>query len=464
MKYRSTRDSGSALATFGDLLLGGPAPDGGLYVPESWPQVDVAGLAGRSYAEVVTMMVAPFAGPFFTADEVGAMAESNYRRFRHPDVAPLVELGTDEWLLDLTWGPTLSFKDYAMALLGAMMEKAVERTGERVLVLGATSGDTGSAAIEALRGRPGINVVILYPEGRISDFQRRQMTTVEEGNVQAVAIDGTFDDCQDLAKALLVDPGLVPGQHRLAGFNSINWARVAPQTAFAAWSVARLGIPPGGLVFSVPTGNFGNIYAAYAASKMGIPVGHLVVGSNRNHGLTDLISEGRIAIEAVVPTLAPAMDIQVPSNMERLLADLLGGTGPAVAEAVRLLRTEGSLQLPAEASARLQQLFAAMWLDDEATAAVIAEVHSQTGRLVDPHTAIGIAAGRKARGSGTTLVSLATAHPAKFPEAVKAATGVEPELPAELAGIIDRTERLHSLPPSLEAIRGFVREVVGEPA
>ena len=463
MKYRSTRDSGSASATFGDLLLGGPAPDGGLYVPESWPRVDPALLAGRSFPEVVAMMVAPFAAPFFTSDEVGAMAESGYRGFRHPDAAPLEPLGADEWLLDLTWGPTLSFKDYAMALLGAMMEAALERSAERVLVLGATSGDTGSAAIEALRGRSGIDVAILYPEGRVSEIQRRQMTTVEDRNVHAVAVQGTFDDCQDLVKTLLSDPELIPG-HRLAGFNSINWARVAPQTAFVAWSVARLGIPPPALAFSVPTGNFGNVYAAYAASKMGIAVGRLVVGSNRNHGLTDLISEGRITIEPVVPTLAPAMDIQVPSNMERLLADLLGGSGPGVAEAVRRLRTEGSLVLPEDASARLRRLFSASWLDDTATEAIIAKVHRESGRLVDPHTAIGIAAGRQARAPGTTLVSLATAHPAKFSEAVKAATGIDPELPGELAGILDRSERLHSLPPSLEAVRRFIREAVGEPA
>ncbi|HEX2368743.1 MAG TPA: threonine synthase [Acidimicrobiia bacterium] len=462
MRYRSTRDAGPALAGFGELLLGGTAPDGGLYVPESWPQVDAAGLAGRSYAEVVAVMVAPFAAPFFTPEEVEAMAESSYRGFRHPDVAPLEQLAADDWLLDLTWGPTLSFKDYAMALLGAMMEAALERSGERVLVLGATSGDTGSAAIEALRGRSHVDVVIFYPEGRVSEIQRRQMTTVEERNVHAVAIEGTFDDCQDLVKVLLADHELLP-KHRLAGFNSINWARVAPQTAFAAWATTCLGIPPGGMVFSVPTGNFGNIYAAYAATRMGIPTSRLVVGSNRNHGVTDLISDGRMTVEPVVPTLAPAMDIQVPSNMERLLTELLGGPGTPVAEAVRRLRTDGSFDLPGDALARLRELFSAAWLDDEATSATIAEVHRETGRLVDPHTAIGIAAGRQSRAPGTTLVSLATAHPAKFPEAVLAATGIEPELPAELAGIVERTERHDLLPARLEAVRGFVSEAVSEP-
>ncbi len=368
----------------------------------------------------------------------------------------------DDWLLDLTWGPTLSFKDYAMALLGAMMEAALERSGRARPGPRGYLGRHGLGGDRSAAGKAHVDVVILYPEGRVSEIQRRQMTTVEERNVHAVAIEGTFDDCQDLVKVLLADPELLP-EHRLAGFNSINWARVAPQTAFAAWAMACLGIPPSGMVFSVPTGNFGNIYAAYAATRMGIPIGRLVVGSNRNHGVTDLISDGRMTMEPVVPTLAPAMDIQVPSNIERLLTELLGGPGPPVAEAVRRLRTDGSFDLPGSALARLRELFSAAWLDDEATSATIAEVHRETGRLVDPHTAIGIAAGRQSRAPGTTLVSLATAHPAKFPEAVLAATGIEPELPADLAGIVERTERHNLLPARLEAVQDFVREAVGEP-
>ena len=365
-----------------------------MYVPESWPQVDAAGLAGRSYAEVVAVMVAPFAASFFTPDEVEAMAESSYRGFRHPDVAPLERLAADDWLLDLTWGPTLSFKDYAMALLGAMMEEAVERSGERVLVLGATSGDTGSAAIEALRGRSRVNVVILYPEGRVSDIQRRQMTTVEERNIHAVAIDGTFDDCQDLVKALLADRGTLPG-HRLAGVQLDQLG-----TGRASDRVRRLG---GGLRWNTTQRDgvlgtdreFRNIYAAIRRLPDGDPNrparrgfqpeprsdrpdqrrtdDH---GAGRSHSCPGDGHPGAIEHRAVTHRVA------------RWPRPSRGGGGPPSFAPMGRSISPQSL-------GPFAQLFSAAWLDDEAPSAAIAEVHPETGRLVDPHTAIGIAAGRQ---------------------------------------------------------------------
>jgi threonine synthase len=459
LRYRSTRDR-SAPVEFGDLLLAGPAPDGGLYVPSSWPKIPAQELArygDRPYFETVARVVAPFVAPTFTADEIGVLAERAYSGFRHREVAPLTALGGDEWLLELTWGPTLSFKDYAMALLGALFEETLRRGSRPVTVVGATSGDTGSAAMAALAGREGVQVVILFPRGRVSEVQRRQMTTIDAPNVHAVAIAGSFDDCQDLVKGLFADADHA-ARIGLAAVNSINWARIVAQMAFSAWAASRLGIAGGGMALSIPTGNFGNVYAQYAGSRIGVPLRRLIVGSNRNHGVTSLIQRGTLEIETVAATLSPAMDIQIPSNLERLLAEMLGGPGDRVARAVRELRATGRLVLPEAAHASVSEMFAATWLDDDSTKEMIARVHGETGVLVDPHTAIGIAAGRANRPLGTPLVCLATAHPAKFPEAVSEATGIAPQLPADLADLLARPERVDLVPAEPAAVREYIEQ------
>jgi threonine synthase len=452
----STRGRAPALS-FDDVLVEGLAVDGGLYVPETWPVFDRLPDPSRGYAAVVEEVVTPFVTGGVVAEHLGALVHEVYGRFRHPEVAPLREVQPDRHLLELFWGPTLSFKDYAMQLLGAMFELVLARRGRRVLVLGATSGDTGSAAIEALAGLESVGVVILYPDGRVSDIQRRQMTTVDAPNVRAVAVDGTFDDCQDLVKAAFGDLAL-RRRLSLAAVNSINWARVMAQAAYHVWTAARLGRE---YVVAVPTGNFGNALAADVARRMGAPIRRLVVANNANHGVADLIATGRLVLSPVVASIAPAMDIQVPSNLERYLFELVARRSEALAGLMEGLRGDGGLVLDEVSHAAMQGLFSAAWFDDARIEDTIRRVHGATGLVIDPHTATGWAAADAHPVPGLPSVVVATAHPAKFPETVAAALGFDPPVPSHVSGLLDRDERITHIEPSLAALVDTLEGLAG---
>ena len=444
MRYISTR-GGADPVDFRTALLTGLAPDGGLYVPEAWPRIDFADAVGQntSYAEIVAAAVAPFTTGFLDAEDLRAMAEDAYVRFGHPDIAPLRRIDDQLDVLELFWGPTLAFKDMAMQMLSRMLDRALADRGERATILGATSGDTGSAAIEALRDRDTLDVVILYPHGRVSEVQRRQMTTVESPNVHALAIDGTFDDCQDLVKWLFSQDG----PRERFGFstaNSINWGRVVSQIPYYVWAATAEVRGRGGVAFAVPSGNFGNAFSAYAAAQMGLDVSRIAVGSNANHVLSSFFDEGLLRLGSVVPTVAPSMDIQVPSNLERLLFDVYDREGSALAAAMTSLRSSGRLEVGRARGHAATVLFTSSWTDDDGARAVIRDVYANTGHLVDPHTAIGIHAASQC--TDRPIVALATAHPSKFPEVVRAATGSEPELPGHLADLLSRSERVEVLP------------------
>jgi threonine synthase len=455
LRYISTRGAAPELP-FDDVLLAGLADDGGLYVPAAWPRLDASALAGLAYPDLVARVVAPFLGGTVAPDAFAAMARDAYVGFGHAAVAPLRQIEANLFLLDLTYGPTLAFKDYALQLVGRLFDHVLKRSGRRVTIVGATSGDTGSAAIEACRGRDAIDIFILHPRGRVSEVQRRLMTTVPDSNVHNIAIDGTFDDCQDLVKAMFSDKSFRDGA-RLSVVNSINWARVAAQTAYYAAAAVALGAPARAVSFAVPTGNFGNVYAGYAARAMGLPIAQLVVGSNANDILFRFLETGGMEMGTVQPTLSPSMDIQVSSNFERLLFDLLGRDGARVAETMRRFRAERRFVLDAAAMDTVRALFSGHRVDDAETIAVMRDVHRATGELIDPHTAIGIAAARaRRRDASTPVVALATAHPAKFPEAVERATGIRPALPERLGDLFEREERVVALPNDVAALKAFI--------
>jgi threonine synthase len=458
MRYVSTR--GGALALdFADTLLAGLATDGGLYVPESWPELAMVGAASTPYADTAVEVMWPFVeGSIERADFASIVAEA-YGTFSHPDVTPLVDLGDGMWLLELFHGPTLAFKDVALQLVGRLFDHELARRGTRVTIVGATSGDTGSAAIEACRDRKAIDIVILHPRGRVSEVQRRQMTTVLSPNVFNVAVDGTFDDCQDLVKAMFNDEPFRVEQH-LSAVNSINWARVMAQIVYYVVAADRLGGREAPIAFSVPTGNFGNVFAGHGAKRMGLDVRQFVVGSNPNDILTQFFTTGEMTIGEVHPSLSPSMDIQVSSNLERLLFEVYGHDGAAVANLMESFRREGHVQIGAERRAELAKTWFGVRIDDAHTTRIIADVYEQTGMLLDPHTAVGLGAARAARlDRGIPMVTLATAHPAKFPDAVERATGVRPGLPPHLAELLDRPEQLVELPNDLAAVQAYVRSV-----
>ena len=445
---------------FEEVLLAGLARDGGLYVPEQWPTVsaeEIRALAGASYAELALAVMRPFVGAAIAERELAAMVAATYAGFGHAAVAPLKQLDGQTWLLELFHGPTLAFKDYALQLIGRLFDHVLAKRGRRVTIVGATSGDTGSAAIEACRDRARIEIFILHPEGRVSPVQRRQMTTVDAGNVHNIAVQGTFDDCQDLLKALFNDQGF-RDEMSLSAVNSINWARIMAQIVYYFAAAVALGAPERALAFAVPTGNFGNVFSGYAARRMGLPISQLIVGSNRNDILTRFFETGTLRTGEVLPSLSPSMDIQVSSNFERLLFELYGRDGAAVAEALAELRRSGRVSLSDNCWREVLELFDGHRLDDDATLAQIAETDRASGELLDPHTAIGVAAARaKARDRTTPVVALATAHPAKFPDAVARATGRRPVLPAHLADLFERPERMTVLPADLAAIQAHIR-------
>jgi threonine synthase len=457
MLFVSTRGQAPALS-FSDAVLAGLASDGGLYLPQTWPQVtpaEIAGYAGKSFADVAFDIIRRFSGDEIADAELHAMLVEAYKGFRHPSTAPLIELEPNHFVLELFHGPTLAFKDVAMQFLARVMDHILTRRGARATIVGATSGDTGSAAIEAFRGRDTTDIFILHPEGRTSEVQRRQMTTVLDANVHNIAVKGTFDDCQNIVKGLF-------NNHRfrdsvkLSGVNSINWGRIVAQIVYYFTAAASLGSPHRKISFTVPTGNFGDIFAGYAAKRMGLPIEKLVIATNANDILKRTLETGRYEMDGVAPTISPSMDIQISSNFERLLFEAAGRNADAVRQMMAGLGQSGGFALPEGALAAIRAEFSAATTDEAATKATIAQVLAASGYLLDPHSAVAVHVARQNLGS-TPMVTLSTAHPAKFPAAVKAATGVEPALPLWLADLYERPERLSVLENDQGEVESFIK-------
>jgi threonine synthase len=461
LRYISTRGEAPPL-DFVDVMLAGLARDGGLYVPESWPQLDaatIAGFAGRPYAEVAADIIGRFVGDTLSGRDLARMTQEAYGGFRHPATVPLAQLGVSTFLLELFHGPTLAFKDLAMQLLSRLMDHVLAQRGERVTIVVATSGDTGGAAVEAFRGRAQVDLIVLYPDGRISDVQRRMMTTATDDNVHALAIDGTFDDCQALVKGMF-NHHAFRDRVRLSGVNSINWARIVAQVVYYVTAAVALGAPHRKVAFTVPTGNFGDVYAGYVAQRMGLPVDRLMVATNVNDILVRTLATGAYEVREVIPTASPSMDIQVASNFERLLFEATGRDPGAVRAAMGSLAQSRRFVLSAEALAQIRKNFAADHADETETSATIRTTRRETGMLVDPHTAVALAVAEKdVHDSSLPMVVLSTAHPAKFPDAVEAACGVRPQLPDWLADLGGRPERVTRLPADQAAVERAILAV-----
>ena len=465
--YSSTR-GGDSRKSFTEVLLAGLAKDGGLFLPDEWPVLSpekLASMAGKSYAEIAFDVIAPFVDDHFDDARLKAILDKTYgqaeTRFHHKAITPLRQLDQNLWSLELYHGPTMAFKDVALQLLGHLFYAALEDQGERVTILGATSGDTGSAAIEGCLACKNVDIFILFPDGRVSDVQRRQMTTLGAANVYPVAVKGTFDDCQNLVKAAFNDHDFRAAQN-LSAVNSINWARIIAQTVYYFVASAALGGCQRPLSFVVPTGNFGNIFAAYVAMKMGLPIEKLIVATNSNDILTRFFEKGAMEKGAVTPTLAPSMDIQISSNFERYLFELMGRDSVALKKAMTDFAEKGHFEVTKDQLTQALTLFDAGRADDAATLETIARIYKEADLLMDPHSAIGLNvayAQRDKRGpSDVPIVSLACAHPAKFPDAVKKATGVHPALPAFLSDLMDRDEVMHKLDNDLVSLQHYIKE------
>jgi threonine synthase len=458
MRYVSTRGEAAPLG-FVDVMLAGLARDGGLYVPESWPQVpaaDIAAFAGRPYAEVAYEVIRLFTGGTIADADLARMCREAYGDFRHPATAPLVQLRPDVFVLELFHGPTLAFKDMAMQLVARLMDHVLRARGERTTVAVATSGDTGGAAVEAFRGRSQIDVVALFPHGRVSDVQRMMMTTANDPNVHALAIAGTFDDCQALVKGMFNNHAF-RDRVRLSGVNSINWARIVAQIVYYFTAAVALGSPHRKVAFTVPTGNFGDIFAGYAAARMGLPVDRLVVATNVNDILARTLATGAYEIREVIATASPSMDIQISSNFERLLFDAYGRDAAPVRALMGSLAQSKSFTLSSAALGEIRKRFSAGRADEEETAATMRAVRRESGYVVDPHTAVGLAVIEKEpRDPAVPMVALSTAHPAKFPDAVEAACGVRPALPDWLGDLMSRKEQFTMLPADQAKVEEFV--------
>jgi threonine synthase len=460
MNYISTRGAAPVL-TFGEAMMTGLARDGGLYVPESVPVLpvaEIAAMAGQSYEEIAFRVMRPFLGGTFTDDEFRGLIAKAYAGFGHAARAPLVQMGPNHFLLELFHGPTLAFKDFAMQLIGQMMQAALAKTGDKITIVGATSGDTGSAAMEAFRGLSNVDVFILFPHGRVSDVQRRQMTTPVEANVHALAMDGDFDDAQARVKDMFNDFDFRDGV-RLAGVNSINWARVLAQVVYYFSSAVSLGAPHRAVSFTVPTGNFGDVFAGYIARRMGLPIEKLVIATNHNDILDRAIKSGAYVTDGVRPSISPSMDIQVSSNFERALFDAYGRDGTAVAQLMAELKA-GGFQISQGALGMLRETFASGRCSEDETVATIRAAYAATGEVLCPHSAVGVKVAEEHLGA-VPMITLATAHPAKFPDAVEAAMGTRPALPPRMADLFDRPERVTRVKNDLAAIEALVRERTG---
>ena len=461
MRYVSTRGQAPML-DFEGVTLTGLASDGGLYLPESWPQFsadEIRAMRGLSYPQLAARVMAPFVDGSLSPDDLLTLCEKAYGAFDHAATTPLVQLDGQHWLLELFHGPTLAFKDVALQLLGLLFERFLESAERPLTIIGATSGDTGSAAIHAVAGRDNAQIFMLHPEGRVSEIQRRQMTTISAANVHNIAIGGSFDDAQAMVKRMFADPALTDTLD-IGAVNSINWARLMPQIVYYFKAALELGAPDRKVAFSVPTGNFGNVFAGYVAMQMGLPVERLIIASNRNDILTRFFENGAMQRETVTPSLSPSMDIQVSSNFERLLFELLGRNGARVAEIMARFSDTGQFDLQAEAMKAAHEEFAAYSLNDEGTVAEIA-ASAEDGIVLDPHSAVGVSAARRAVADGTVpagvpVVALACAHPAKFDSAVTQATGTPPALPPHLADLMDRPEKMHHADATADAVRHLV--------
>ena len=458
MRYVSTRGDAPVLS-FEQVTLAGLARDGGLYVPESWPTMtaaDIAELKGLDYIETALRVCRPFVGDSLSEGELRQLLTQAYASFAHAAVTPLKQLDARHWLLELFHGPTLAFKDVALQLLGLLFERFLANREEHLTVVGATSGDTGSAAIQALAGRAKVDIFMLHPLGRVSDVQRRQMTTVMAPNVHNIAVEGNFDDAQALVKAMFNDPGFA-SRFRLSAVNSINWARLMAQVVYYFYAAVRLGAPERPVAFSVPTGNFGDVFAGYVAARMGLPVAKLIVATNVNDILHRALSTGDYSVGTVQPTAAPSMDIQVSSNFERLLFDLHDRDGAKLAGLMRGFEATRSLTLGNERARAA--LFESRRIDEDGMAMALRWAAAEAGELIDPHTAIGLAAAREADlPADVPVVTLATAHPAKFRDAVERASGLSPTIPARAQGLFDREERYATLPAELAAVETYIAE------
>jgi threonine synthase len=456
MRYISTRGAAPIL-DFDAVTLAGLASDGGLYVPENWPRfspAEIAAMAGLSYVETAVRVCLPFVGSALTETELRELLTTAYGRFDHAAVTPLVQLDQRHWLLELFHGPTLAFKDVAMQALGLLFETFLGRSGKAVTIIGATSGDTGSAAINALAGRDRVEVFMLHPRGRVSDVQRRQMTTVLAPNVHNIAVEGNFDDAQALVKAMFNDPDFSQA-FNLSAVNSINWARLMFQIVYYFYAAVRLGAPDRAISFAVPTGNFGDVFAGYVARQMGLPIDRLIVATNSNDILHRALSAGDYSASTVTPTESPSMDIQVSSNFERLLFDLGGRDGVATAAAMRGFEASKAMAIPADQRAAAAAIFNSARVGADTMAQTIRWARDKCGQIIDPHTAVGLAAARASAGD-TPVVTLATAHPAKFPDAVERASGLRPVLPIRAQGLFDREERYATMAADLATVEAYI--------
>ena len=459
MRYISTRGQAPAL-NFEDVLLAGLASDGGLYVPENLPrftQEQIASWAGLPYHELAFNVMRPFVTGSIPDADFKQILQDTYGVFEHKAVAPLRQLDSNEWVMELFHGPTLAFKDFDLQLLGRLLDYFLVKRGERVVIMGATSGDTGSAAIEGCKACENVDIFIMHPHNRVSEVQRRQMTSILGDNIHNIAIEGNFDDCQEMVKASFADQGFLKGT-RLVAVNSINWARIMAQIVYYFHAALQLGGPARSMAFSVPTGNFGDIFAGYLARNMGLPISQLIVATNRNDILHRFMSGNHYDKDTLHPSLSPSMDIMVSSNFERLLFDLHGRNGALVAKLMDDFKVSGKLSVEDDRWTEARKLFDSLAVDDEGTCATIAEVFAQCGEVLDPHTAIGVRAARECRRSlSTPMITLGTAHPVKFPDAVRqAGVGEALHLPAHLSDLFEREERCTVLPNSLADVQAFV--------
>jgi len=461
LRYISTR-GGVQAAGFEEVLFAGLATDGGLYVPETWPALDrdhLASLQAASYQDVANYVLRPFVGDDIAPAELERLIEAAYSTFSHQAIAPVKQLAAGEWVMELFHGPTLAFKDVALQLLGLLFEHFLARRDGTITIVGATSGDTGSAAIATTAGRAHMRTVILHPKDRVSDVQRRQMTTVDAANIHNIAIEGSFDDCQALVKAMFNDQPFRQRQN-LSAINSINWGRIMAQIVYYVTASLALGGPWRRMTFCVPSGNFGNVYAGYAAAKMGLPIEQLIVATNRNDILARFFESGMYSAGDVSPTISPSMDIQVSSNFERLLFDLCDRDGDRVRELMATFAEEKTFQVSGDALGQARELITAHRVDEAETLGVMAGCLEKTGEMVDPHTAVGLAAvdALEARPEAP-VITLATAHPAKFPDAVEQATGIRPVLPRHLQDLMAKPERLTVLPNDLIAVQAHIDQL-----
>lgn len=458
MRYISTRGQAPAL-TFEEAMMTGLARDGGLYVPETVPTLsadEIEDMAGKSYEDIAFAVMRPFLGDTFTDDEFRDLIAKAYAGFGHDARAPLVQLAPNHFLLELFHGPTLAFKDFAMQIIGQMMQAALARSGKRITIVGATSGDTGSAAIEAFRGLDNVDVFIMYPHGRVSEVQRRQMTTSVEDNVHALAVEGDFDDCQGKLKEMFNDFEF-RDEVGLAGVNSINWGRVLAQVVYYFSSAVSLGAPHRKVSFTVPTGNFGDIFAGFIAKQMGLPIDRLVIATNQNDILHRCMAQNDYTKKGVKPSISPSMDIEVSSNFERALFWAHDKDGAAVSALMDELKTTGTFSVSDNAMAALREHYDSGSTDEAATLAKITSALADTGELLCPHSAVGVDVAERHLGT-VPMVTLATAHPAKFPDAVEKASGIRPPLPQRMADLYERSERVTQVPNDLAALQAIIRE------